>query len=108
MIKIKLKIEVKNIRQFVTKTLKGIGDYAFLFFIGLVIFGLIFGGLVLYGYNSSIKKPVEQFTGRNNQFNEDIYKNILEEWNKREERLNGIDSKTYIDPFFGPPIEEVD
>jgi len=67
---------------------------AFLFLIVLAL-----GALIFYRYDILVKASQPKITAEAVQFEEELYRQILKEWQTRDERSGAVDSLKYIDPF---------
>ena len=100
MIMIKLKkIQLKKFLTFLKKLPRILGEKAFLTFLGLMVFSLIFGAFLFYKYSFLTKKIEPQITERPLKFKEKTYEDVLKAWQEREERFNKAEFKEYPNPF---------
>ena len=98
MIKLK-KIQLKKFVVFLKRLPRILGEKAFLTFLGLMIFSLIFGAFLFYKYSFLTKKIEPQITESSLKFKEKTYEDVLKSWQEREERFEGADLKEYPNPF---------
>jgi len=93
------KIKIKKIKDFLKRLPKILGTHAFLSFLALVFFALIFGGIVFYKYSISAQKkelePSEQIL----KFEEKTYQQVLEAWEEKERKFKETDTKKYPELF---------
>lgn len=89
--------------KFKLPNLKGIprflAERAFLSFLVLLVFCLIFGGAVFYRYNILAKNTGSEVSKNYLSFDEKTFRNVLEIWREREKRFEETDSKIYPNPF---------
>jgi hypothetical protein len=86
-------------RKINLEKLKWLAEHAFLVFLVLVLVALILGAAMFYKYNILVKKAEPEIKETPLQFKKNIYQNILEEWEGREERFKEADIKEHLDPF---------
>ena len=100
MIMIKLKkIQLKKFVTFLKKLPRILGEKAFLTFLGLMVFSLIFGAFLFYKYSFLTKKSEPQIPESPLKFKEKAYEDVLKAWQEREERFNKAEFKEYPNPF---------
>lgn len=74
-------------------------EQAFLSFLILFLISLIFGGFIFYQYNILVNKKEAKILENPLQFNEKIYKDVLNIWQEREKKLKETGTKKYFDIF---------
>lgn len=101
------KIKLKEIKEKLQKRARMAGEKAFLFFLILFFIALLIGGLIFYHYKKLIEKAEFEFSTKSIQFDENVYKEVLQRIEAREKRFQEAEFKTYPDPF-AAPIAEVE
>jgi len=89
------KLKIKKIKEFFQKIPFLLAKKAFLFFLGLLVLALIFGGLIFYRYNVLVKKIEIQIIEEPLKFQEKTYHNLLKIWQEKERRFQESEVKTY-------------
>jgi len=92
-------IKLKGVKGFFKKIFLFLGQYAFLTFLILFLLSLVFSGLIFHKYSVLAKKAEPTPSGKQIQFDEKAYQNILKIWQDKEKRLIESDSKQYPNPF---------
>jgi len=95
------RIKLKNIKDFLTKLPKTLGDHAFLTFLGLLFLAFIIGGIIFQKYSISVEKETPEVGEKPLQFKENTYQKVLGTWQKKEKKFEEADFKQYPDPFKG-------
>lgn len=72
---------------------------AFGFFLVLLLFSLIAGGFLFYKYSILAEKTTPQALEQPVQFKQDIYQEVLDEWQNQEKRFIQAETKIYPNPF---------
>lgn len=93
------KIKTKKIKEFIKKLLFILGEKAFLTFLGLLLIAFIFGFIIYHQYNVSIKKVDVQIFSEPFEFQEKIYRKILNILQEKEKKFQETEFKEYPDPF---------
>lgn len=95
------KIKFKKIKDFLKNLPPALGERAFLTFLCLLFFSLIFGGFVFYKYSILIEKETPQIITPEelNQFDRKTYEEVVKIWQEKEKRFESPESKEYPDPF---------
>jgi hemolysin-activating ACP:hemolysin acyltransferase len=100
--KLSFKLEFKRIKEFLNKSLRFLGEHLLSSFLLIFFLTLILGSFILYQYVFLVEKTEPNIFERPIFFNEDAYKEILEEWGNREKKIEAIDSGQYSNPFIAP------
>ncbi len=66
-------------------------------FLFLIVLAL--GALVFYRYDILVKFSEPKIAGEIVQFQKELYRQILKEWQSRDKRFTEADSQNYINPF---------
>lgn len=74
-------------------------EHSFLSILILFLVSLLVGGWLFYQYSILIQRAEPQITGQTIQFEENIYQEILGQWQIREARIEAADGKIYLDIF---------
>ncbi len=105
-----MKIKIERIKNLFKKLPKTLALHPFLSFWGLLSIALILGGFVFYRY-SILAEKLEIETARELlKFKQETYQEVINQWQQREESLENINSKQYINPFqmtrggISPPV----
>jgi len=101
-----MKIEKERIKEFLFKISWSIAKRAF--FTCLVLFLIaFFFGLWLFNKSNAVIKT-ENFEGIQETFllKRKVYKDVLDNWEKDEERYEQVDYKEYINPFLKQELTE--
>ena len=92
-------VKSKQIKSFIKKLPKKLAEKAFLTFLGLFVLSLIFGGLIFYKY-SIIPQPEPIEEGEAGlRFKSELYQEILEVWQNKEELFEKTIIKQYLNLF---------
>ncbi len=97
-----MKINIGKIKIFLKKLPRMLGEHAFIFFLTIILLELILGGLLFYKYNILAEKVRPKVVEKPLQFEEKVYKQVLNEWAERHKRLGATETKKYFD-FFSKP-----
>jgi len=76
-----------------------VSEHAFWACLILIFLALLLGGFMFYKYYILIKRAEPEIKEVPLQFKEDLYQNILSEWQERGERFESADFKEYPDLF---------
>jgi len=93
--------KLKKVLEILKKLPKIIAANLFLAFLSLAILVFAFGGLVFYKYGILIEKTEPTTVQQPLNFDDKDFQEILQIWAGRQQRLLGIDAKTYLNPFKG-------
>ena len=93
------KIKFNKIKIFFKKLPRILGENAFLTFLFLLFISLILGGIIFYKYSILAEKAEPRIIEKPLQFEEKIYRKILNEWDAREKRFKETELKEYPGPF---------
>lgn len=93
------KPDIKKTRKFFTRLPQTLAEKSFLSFLFLFMISLIFGVIVFYRHESSIKKASPKILEKTLQIEEKSYQEVLRVWEEKKERLNEIDSREYSNLF---------
>lgn len=92
-------MKLRKIGSFFKKLPRVLGENSFLTFLGLLFVSLVLGALVFYKFSFLVGKEKLEITEESLRFQEKTYQAVLDEWQKRDERLSEINLKLYSDPF---------
>lgn len=90
---------LNKIKVFLKKLPRTLGERAFLTFFGLLFLSLLFGEFLFYYYDVSIQKQGTEAQFKPERFKEEVFNNVLKEWEEREKRFKGAEAKEYSNPF---------
>jgi len=93
------KEDFKKLEDKVTKFGRISAEHAFLSFLALVFIASLVGGLLFYQYSILIQRAEPQITEEPIQFKENLYQEILGQWQARNERFEEVDKKEHLDIF---------
>ncbi|MCK4454295.1 hypothetical protein KAU51_03045 [Candidatus Parcubacteria bacterium] len=93
------KIKTDKLEKFFKKLSRDLAKHAFRSFMLLVVFALIFGGVLFYKYSILIEKKEPQISKKPIQFKKEILENVSNKWIEREIKFNETDTKNYPDLF---------
>ena len=83
-----------------------LAEHAFLASLILFLITLAIGGLLFYKYIILLEQgPQSEQTDQTFLLREDIYQQVLEHWQKDEEKFQQADSKQYPNPFMKTLLE---
>ncbi len=88
------------------KVFRNLAEKAFLSFIILVFFALLFGVFIFFQYSQIIQKNPSSPTTEA-IFNESLYQKIILEWQNREKKILEISSINFPNPFAGEIPQEL-
>ena len=74
-------------------------EHSFLCILILFFVALLVGGCLFYQYGILAQKAEPQITGQTIQLEENLYQDILEQWQARKDILEAADTKTFPDLF---------
>ncbi len=74
-------------------------ERAFLSYLILLLISLISGGFIFYQYNILANKKEAKILENPLQFNEKIYKDVLNIWQERGKKFRETGTKKYFDIF---------
>jgi len=95
-----MKINIKKPKNFLKSLPKILAKHSFLTFLGLLFVTFIFTGIIFYQNIISAEKITEDETLKiSTRFEEKTYQKVLEQWQKRKEKFEKVDSEQYLDPF---------
>ena len=83
----------------ILKLVKWIAKHAFSVFLFLFFLSLILGGILFYKYGVLVQRTEQDFEVALPNFKEDLYRDILEEWQLRRQIFEGAENKEYPNPF---------
>lgn len=96
------KRKLKKLLPFFKKLPRILAKNAFLTFLTLLFFSLIFGVFIFYQYSISTRVVVQiSEEEKPLKFKENIYQEILKIWQEKDKRYEATYSKEYSDPFRG-------
>ncbi|KPJ56061.1 hypothetical protein AMJ49_05810 [Parcubacteria bacterium DG_74_2] len=93
------KIKLDKWKKFFKKLPRNLAEQSFRSFMFFVLFALIFGGCLFYKYSILAERKEPEISKKPIEFREDILKNVLNEWQKREIKFNETETKKYPDLF---------
>ncbi len=88
-----------NIKKILRILPMALAKHAFGLFLVLLIFGLIAGGFLFYKYSFLLEKTTPQAIEQPVQFKQDVYQEVLYEWQKQEKTFIQAETKIYPNPF---------
>lgn len=92
-------IKCSKIRDCFLSILRFAAEHLFLTSLILMLVSLSIGSVVFYKYYILPQKIEPELSQEVINFQEDIYKKIIQEWQDRGERLEKVKSKGYPNPF---------
>ncbi len=93
------KVRTDKLKKFFEKLPRNLAEHAFRSFMPLVVFALIFGGILFYKYSILIEKKEPQISKQPIQFKKEVLENVSNKWIEREIKFNETDTKEYPDLF---------
>lgn len=93
-----MKIKIGKIKNILKKSPRGLALHPFLAFWVLLFIALILGGFIFYRYSVLAEKP-EGISREILRFQQETHQKVLNQWQRRKENLENIDSRQYINPF---------
>lgn len=96
-------MKLRKIGSFFKKLPRVLGENSFLTFLGLLFVSLVLGALVFYKFSFLVGKEKPEITEGSFRFQEKTYQAVLDEWQKRDQRLSEINLKLYPNPFVKTP-----
>lgn len=93
------RLKIKEIRQFLKKLPRTLGEKNFLTFLGLLLIALIFSGFIFYKYSFLAEKEKLEVLEKPLKFNEKVYQEVLKIWQEKEKKFEETNFKEYPDPF---------
>lgn len=96
---------LNKIKVFLKKLPRILGERAFLTFLGLLFLSLLFGGSLFYYYDILIQKQRTEAQFKPERFKEEVFNNVLKEWEERGKRAKDAELKEYPNPFQKPGPE---
>lgn len=93
------KEDFKNLEDRLSKFGRISAEHAFLSFLVLAFIALLIGVFLFYQYSILVQRTEPRITKESIQFKEDLYQEVLEQWQARDEQFEGVDMKTYSDSF---------
>lgn len=100
------KLLLKKIKGLAIKLPKTLAEHAFLTFWGLLFLSLILGGVLYYKYDAAFKKAEVDVFIKHSKFKENTFRNIINEWEKRERNFKEAEFRDYQNPFQKPVVDE--
>jgi hypothetical protein len=95
-----MRINTRNIKKFLVILPRSLATHSFLTFLGLLFLALILSGFIFYQDVILMGKISEPMTSKRlTKFEEETYQKVLEQWQKRKEKFDAVDSKQYSDLF---------
>jgi hypothetical protein len=94
-----MKINPKKIIEKLKKSPKFLARHSFLTFFIFILLDFILGGIIFYKYVILIEKTKVEALKTPLRFDNASYQEVLSRWTKRQENLEKIGSKQYINPF---------
>ena len=74
-------------------------EHSFLSILILIFIALLIGGWLFYQYSILTQKAEPQITKQTIQFKENLYQEILDQWQDREEKFKAAGEKEHLDIF---------
>ena len=94
-----MKIRIRKLKNIFKGLPRKLALHPFLSFWGLFILALIISGIIFYEYSVLVEKPEVEVPKEPLRFKEEAYREVKNQWQKREESLGGIGSKKYTNLF---------
>lgn len=94
-----MKLNLNKIKKVSIKLPIILAENPFRVSIFFIVLALIIGGLMFYKYNLLAKEAKPQIIESSFQFKEKILQEVINEWDKRNIRYDGADSKQYPNLF---------
>ena len=105
-----MKIKIRRTKNFFKKLPKTLALHPFLTFWVLLSIALILGSIIFYKHSILAEKPEIETSKELLRFKQGVYQKVLDRWQQREENLENISLKEYINPFhmmrgeISPPV----
>lgn len=99
------KFKTKEIKRFLGKLPRIVGEHQFITALILIFLALILGGFIFYQYSFLVEKKEIELREKPLYFQEKTFQEILKIWQEREKRLKETDLKEYPD-LFKPKLTE--
>jgi len=99
MIRLKINFKKINFKKVLESQIKFWASRAFLAYLLLLFFGLIFGGFMFYKYGFLIQKTKPELIKKPFQFKENVYQEISEKWKELEIKFQNAELKSYPNLF---------
>ncbi|PIR71898.1 MAG: hypothetical protein COU42_03105 [Candidatus Nealsonbacteria bacterium CG10_big_fil_rev_8_21_14_0_10_36_24] len=94
-----MKIKTKKAKNFLGKLPWFLAEHAFLTCLVLFFVSLIFGTLLFYKYNILAQRVKPGELSQSFLLKEDVYQEVLNVWQKEEEKFQEADFREYPNPF---------
>jgi len=91
--------DLEKIKSKLSKFCLFSAEHSFLSILILISIALLMGGWLFYQYSILAQKAEPQVTGQTIQFKENLYQEILDQWQIRQDSLEAADEKEYLDIF---------
>ena len=88
-----------KINNYLCKSCRSLARHAFLSFLVLLLVSLLLGALLFYKYSYLTAKTEPEVSDKTTQFKKDLFQKVIDEWQNRQERSEGADTKKYLDSF---------
>ena len=93
------KNKVKKLKKKTEKFLKTLTEHVFGSFMVLVFIFLILGGIIFYRYSFLIEKMEPVSSQAFVQYEENVFREVSNQWLEREEKFKQAETKQYPDLF---------
>ncbi|MFH1643054.1 MAG: hypothetical protein ABH967_00205 [Patescibacteria group bacterium] len=88
-----------KIKNFLLRLPRTLAFSAFKTFLFLIVIFIALSALFAYKYIILVQKEEVEPAEKILDFNQNVYQDVLDIWNEREERFNKIDIEKYYDSF---------
>jgi len=95
----KIQIDSKKIRKLLRKLVMIPANYFFWYALSIIFISCAIGGITFYYFAILSQKAQIEITQPSFQFQENVYREVVNQWRIRDEKFQEADTKTYLDPF---------
>lgn len=95
-------LSLNSLKVFLKRLPEILAGRLFLTFLMLSIIAFLIGGFVFYKYYYLIEKSPISSPEKQLKINADSYQEMLNFWDQRAKKFEGVDSKEYKNPFQSP------
>ena len=92
-------LDTKQIKDKAKRWLTILAKRSFITSLFLILLSVLLGGILYYRYIILLDKQEPQPSTVSLKFRQEVYKNVLDEWEKMNENFEGGGLKNYLDPF---------
>ena len=93
------KIKIVKLKNFFQKLPEVLAEHAFLTFLALTVLALVVTAFSFYQYRAMSQEPKYQIGKKVVKLNQENYQEVLEKWQKRQEKFEQASQKQFLDPF---------